>query len=81
MNPNGQNPDVDEPAIEPPMLLAWPFVTVGRKTISLVNNLGAAAIFLAKAFLMIFRTRQLPGIMQQVFGYCEIECGRIWIQN
>jgi phospholipid/cholesterol/gamma-HCH transport system permease protein len=67
MNPNGQNPDVDEPAIEQPMLLAWPFVTVGRKTISLVNHLGAAAIFLAKAFLMIFRTRQIPGIIQQVY--------------
>ena len=67
MNSSGQNPDVDGPAIEQPMLLAWPFVTVGRKTISLVNNLGAAAIFLAKAFLMIFRTRQVPGIIQQVY--------------
>ena len=67
MNPNGHNPDVDESAIEQPMLLAWPFVTVGRKTISLVNNLGAAAIFLAKAFLMIFRRRQIPGIIQQVY--------------
>jgi hypothetical protein len=67
MNPNGQNPDVDEHAIEQPMLLAWPFVTVGRKAVDLVNNLGAASIFLAKAFLMIFRARQIPGIIQQVY--------------
>ena len=67
MNPNGQNPDVDEPVIEQPMLLAWPFVTVCRKAVDLVNNLGAAAIFLAKASLMIFRVRQIPGIIQQVY--------------
>jgi phospholipid/cholesterol/gamma-HCH transport system permease protein len=67
MNPNGQKPDVDESAIEQPMLLAWPFATVGRKAVDLVNNLGAAAIFLAKAFSMIFRVRQIPGIIQQVY--------------
>ena len=33
----------------------------------MVNNLGAAAIFLAKAFVMIFRARQIFGIIQQIY--------------
>ena len=64
---NSNNSDADKPAYRPLMILTWPFSTVGRKTVDLVNNLGAAAIFLAKAFLMIFRMRQLPGIIQQVY--------------
>ena len=67
MNPEGQNPDVDESASQEPVLLARPFTNVGRRTISLVNNLGAATIFLAKAFLMIFQPRQIPGIVQQLY--------------
>ena len=64
---NSNNSDADKPAYRPLMILTWPFSTVGRKTVDLVNNLGAAAIFLAKAFLMIFRMRQIPGIIQQVY--------------
>jgi phospholipid/cholesterol/gamma-HCH transport system permease protein len=39
----------------------------GRFVIDLVNNLGAATIFFGKAFLMIFRPKQFPEIIQQVY--------------
>jgi phospholipid/cholesterol/gamma-HCH transport system permease protein len=64
---SSQNLETDKPDRHPGMVLAWPFATVGRKTLGLVDNLGSAAIFLAKAFVMIFRVRQIPGIMQQVY--------------
>jgi len=67
MNSIGQDLQTDEPDRHPATILAWPFATVGRKAVDLVNHLGAAAIFLAKAFLMIFRARQIPGIIQQVY--------------
>ncbi len=67
MNSNGQDLEADKLARQPAMLLTWPFATVGRKAVDLVNNLGAAAIFLAKAFLMVFRARQIHGIIQQVY--------------
>ena len=44
-----------------------PFNFLGRATIDLVNNLGAATIFFSKAFLMIFRPKQFPEIVQQVY--------------
>jgi len=64
---NSNNSDLGRPAFRPLMILTWPFSTLGRKTVSLVNNLGAAAIFLAKAFIMIFHARQISGIIQQVY--------------
>ena len=46
----------------------WLFFNfLGRKTISAINNLGAAVIFLALAFVKIFRPKQLREIIQQVF--------------
>ena len=44
-----------------------PVAALGRAVLGWVNELGAAAIFLFKAFLMIFRRRQLPRIIQQVY--------------
>jgi phospholipid/cholesterol/gamma-HCH transport system permease protein len=43
------------------------FNVFGKLAIDLVNNLGAAAIFFSKAFRMIFRSKQLPEIVQQVY--------------
>jgi phospholipid/cholesterol/gamma-HCH transport system permease protein len=43
------------------------FIFFGKLAIDLVNNLGAAAIFFSKAFLMIFRSKQFPEIVQQVY--------------
>jgi len=37
------------------------FNYLGKKTIAIINNLGAAAIFFSKAFVLIFRPKQ--------FGY------------
>lgn len=39
----------------------------GRFVIDLVNSLGAVTIFFGKAFLMIFRLKQFPEIIQQVY--------------
>ena len=42
------------------------FHFIGKRTIDIINNLGAFAIFFALAFLKIFRPRQLREIIQQV---------------
>jgi phospholipid/cholesterol/gamma-HCH transport system permease protein len=43
------------------------FNFLGKLTVELVNHLGAAAIFFSKAFLTIFRPKQFPEIIQQVY--------------
>jgi phospholipid/cholesterol/gamma-HCH transport system permease protein len=43
------------------------FNSLGKSVIHLVNNLGAATIFFSKSFAMIFRPKQLPEIIQQVY--------------
>jgi phospholipid/cholesterol/gamma-HCH transport system permease protein len=40
---------------------------LGKSAIDLANNLGAATIFFGKSFVMIFRPKQLPEIIQQVY--------------
>ncbi len=47
--------------------LRSPVTSLGRAVIGWVNELGAVAIFLSKAIVMIFRPRQLPLIIQQVY--------------
>jgi len=49
------------------LLLTTPFAVIGRAAIRWVSNLGAGAIFLLWAFLMIFRPKQLPKIVQQIY--------------
>ncbi len=67
MNSISQDPDEDKVARQPTMLLTWPFAFLGRKAVAWVDSLGGAAIFLAKAFVTIFRLKQIPGIVQQVY--------------
>ncbi|MHB8882796.1 MAG: MlaE family ABC transporter permease [Thermodesulfovibrionales bacterium] len=43
------------------------FQFIGKRTLNIINNLGAIAIFFTLAFLKIFRPRQLREIIQQVF--------------
>jgi phospholipid/cholesterol/gamma-HCH transport system permease protein len=43
------------------------FHPFGKRTMNMINNLGAAAIFFGLAFLRIFRPKQFREIMQQVF--------------
>ena len=43
------------------------FHYIGKKTMNVINNLGAAAIFFTLAFLKIFRRKQLREIIQQVY--------------
>ena len=47
--------------------LTRPFAGFGRKVISWVDHMGAATIFLGKACIMIFRPKQIPGIIQQIY--------------
>ncbi len=44
-----------------------PVASLGRAVTGWVNELGAVAIFFFKAFLTIFRPRQLSAIIQQVY--------------
>lgn len=47
--------------------LSRPFAKVGRTAIGWVNDLGAAAVFLFLAVLMIFRPKQLGKIVLQIY--------------
>ena len=49
------------------MVLTWPFAAIGRAAIRWSSNLGASAIFLFLAILKIFRPKQVPKIIQQVY--------------
>lgn len=44
-----------------------PFHVIGTKAIQISNDLGAAIIFFASAFMKIFRSKQIREIIQQVF--------------
>jgi len=43
------------------------FHDLGKRTLQVVNNLGAAAVFLTLSFLNIFRPKQIREIIHQVF--------------
>lgn len=43
-----------------------PFAPIGRLAISWVNDMGAATIFFAKAFVQIFRRKQASRILEQL---------------
>ena len=43
------------------------FYSLGKRTLDVINNLGAIAIFFTLAFLKIFRKKQVREIIQQVF--------------
>ena len=62
-----QDPVENEVTRQPGTFLTRPFAAFGRKVISWVDHLGAATIFLGKACVMIFRPKQIPGIIQQVY--------------
>ena len=62
-----QDPVENEVTRQPGTFLTRPFAAFGRKVISWVDHMGAATIFLAKACVMIFRPKQIPGIIQQVY--------------
>jgi len=47
--------------------LTRPFAAIGRAAIRWIGNLGASAVFLFLAILKIFRPKQLPKIIQQVY--------------
>ena len=49
------------------VILTRPFAMIGEATIQWINNLGASAIFLILAVFKIFRPKQVPKIIQQVY--------------
>ncbi len=49
------------------MMLTSPFAFIGRESIRWVNNLGAATIFLYLALTKIFRSKQLPKAILQLY--------------
>ena len=62
-----QDPVENEITRQPGTFLTRPFAAFGRKVISWVDHMGAATIFLGKACIMIFRPKQIPGIIQQIY--------------
>jgi len=66
-HPTGHAPGQEEAIKQWRPRVAEPFSALGRSTVDLVNNMGAAAIFLFLAVLMIFRPKQVPKIAQQVY--------------
>jgi len=62
-----QNGTDNEIKMEPGTLLSRPFAVVGRTVIGWLDSMGAAAIFLAKAILQIFRRKQLFKTVQQIY--------------
>ena len=60
-------PDNQEDRLPAVRLMTSPFAALGKKAIRLVNNLGAAGIFLFLAFAGIFRPKQLVKILHQIY--------------
>ena len=59
--------DLGGPIVPPPVtLLSRIFEPFGQRVMSVVNNLGAGAIFLTKALFLIFGRKQFRAIVQQV---------------
>ncbi len=49
-------------------ILTSPATFLGRVALRWVNELGAMVLFLVKAFLMIFHSKQFPAIVQQIYS-------------
>jgi phospholipid/cholesterol/gamma-HCH transport system permease protein len=66
-NSSEQNPS-DAIALEKPgNPFTWVFHPFGAKTLKINGDLGALAIFLFKAFIMIFHYKQIRAIIQQIY--------------
>jgi len=48
-------------------IFSSPITTLGRAPLGWIDELGAVAIFLSRAFLRIFRPKQVSGIIQQIY--------------
>ncbi len=66
-NTHDQDPGENEVTGQPGTFFTRPFAGLGRKVISWVDHMGAATIFLGKACIMIFRPKQIPAIIQQIY--------------
>ena len=68
MAPSLTNDPASGPAAEAPrpLLLTRLFEPVGLRVMRVVNNLGAATIFLSKALILIFHRKQPRAIVQQI---------------
>jgi len=66
-HPNRQAPGQEVAIKQSRLQLAGPFAALGRRTVDLINGMGAAAIFLVLAVLMVFRPKQISKIAQQVY--------------
>jgi phospholipid/cholesterol/gamma-HCH transport system permease protein len=66
-HPNRQAPGQEVAIKESRLRLAEAFAALGRRTVDLITGMGAAAVFLILAVLMVFRPKQIPKIAQQVY--------------
>jgi phospholipid/cholesterol/gamma-HCH transport system permease protein len=67
LEPDIQSRSESNATWQPAMLLTRPFAVLGRTAISWVNHLGASTVFFYLAFLKIFRPKQLPKIVEQIY--------------
>jgi phospholipid/cholesterol/gamma-HCH transport system permease protein len=67
LNENSENSDEQVRGGRLASLLTWPFATMGRGFIGWVNHMGSSTIFLFLACLKVFRPKQLPKIIEQVY--------------
>jgi phospholipid/cholesterol/gamma-HCH transport system permease protein len=61
------NPTATQASDQRNNILATVFNPFGSRAIRLNNNLGAIAIFLFRAVIMIFRLKQIPEIINQIY--------------
>jgi phospholipid/cholesterol/gamma-HCH transport system permease protein len=67
MKSPAQDPGGAEAIRQPGVFIASLFDPFGRTAIRWVNSVGAGTIFFTKAFLLIFRPKRIPLIVQQIF--------------
>ena len=53
--------------MKPKLPVLTPINAAGRSALRAIDEFGAAAIFLLRAFVQIFRVKQIPLIIQQVY--------------
>ena len=66
-NSSDQNPSEEVALSKPSNPFTWLFHPFGARAMRINGNLGAIAIFFARAFILIFNPKQFSAIVQQIY--------------
>ncbi|MDJ0984376.1 MAG: ABC transporter permease [Desulfobacterales bacterium] len=66
-NSSDQNPSEEVALSKPGNPFTWLFHPFGARAMRINGNLGAIAIFFARAFILIFNPKQFSAIVQQIY--------------